>query len=98
MFQHKFKKWLALDFSEMDSKSINNALAQGGKNAQYLLIHIVESVGAYIMGGETGDNETHEDMRSLLQYADQLRALGYDVEIKLEFGNPKKKIPIIVKN
>lgn len=95
---HKFKKIaIALDFSDMDSKAISNALSQGGKDAKYLLIHIVESVGAYIMGGETGDHESHEDMRSLVMYADELKGLGYDVTIKLEFGNPKRKIPVIVK-
>ncbi len=94
----KFKRIaVTLDFSDTDTKAVNGALSQGGKNSKYLLIHIVESVSAYIMGGETSDHESSSDLKYLEDYAAQLIAMGYDVEYKLEFGSPKKKIPMIVK-
>ncbi|MBK9023038.1 MAG: Nramp family divalent metal transporter [Saprospiraceae bacterium] len=89
---------IALDFSDTDAKAVNGALAQGGKNSKYVLIHIVESVSAYIMGGETSDHESSSDLKYLEDYTAQLNALGYDVGYKLEFGSPKKKIPQIVKD
>lgn len=88
---------VALDFSDMDAKAVNSALSQGGKSSTYLLIHVVESVGAYIMGGETHDHESDTDRKYLIAYAEQLRSEGYTVETKLAFGSPKKKIPMIVK-
>ena len=93
-----FKKIaVALDFSDMDTKAVNSALKQGGKNATYILIHVVESVGAYIMGGDTHDQESDTDRKYLIAYAEQLKSLGYNVEISVNFGSPKKKIPLIVR-
>ncbi len=34
---------ITIDFSKVDSVSISNAVAQGGKEATYLLVHIVET-------------------------------------------------------
>jgi manganese transport protein len=40
---------VALDFSAKDKETLSRALTTGGKNADYLLIHVVESAGALIM-------------------------------------------------
>jgi manganese transport protein len=37
-------------------------------------------------------------MAELENYKSQLEQLGYDVEIKIGFGNPKSRIPAIVKD
>src|SRR6185436_13761714 len=37
---------IAVDFSDMDSPAISHAISQGGKDAEYMLIHIVETAGA----------------------------------------------------
>ncbi len=87
---------VAIDFSDMDSRAINSAIAQGGKNAEYLLIHIVESTGAWMMGHEVSDLESDLDRKNLQKYEDQLNEAGYNASIKLGFGLPKQKIPKLV--
>lgn len=87
---------IAVDFSDMDSKTISHALLQGGTQARYLLIHIVETPGAIIHGKNTRDYESLADRKGLDEYAAQLSALNYKVEVTLGYGNPKKVIPEIV--
>lgn len=95
----KFNKIaVTVDFSSSDSHAINNAIVQGGKNAEYTLIHIVETAGARMMGNEINDFETSEDMLNLEKYKTELEGLGYNIKLKLGFGNPKKSIPEIVNN
>lgn len=89
---------IAVDFSDMDSKTISYALLQGGTNANYLLIHIVETPGAIIHGKDTRDYEALTDRKALEEYAIQLRDKNYNVEVALGYGNPKKSIPEIVNN
>lgn len=94
-FTHK-KIAVCVDFSVMDEKTINHALAQGGMNAQYLLIHVVESAGAMMMDSEIDDMETASDDAGLKKYSAQLEQKGFRSEVKLGYGNPKKVIPQIV--
>lgn len=89
---------ITVDFSTSDNKAISNAIAQGGKTAEYILIHIVETAGARMMDSEIGDLETMSDKQNLEKYQEELRIKGYIVETKLGFGNPKKSIPEIVNN
>ena len=51
----------------MDSKSIQHALAQGGKEAEYKLIHVVESAG-FLFGKEVDDYESQSDTKHLHAY------------------------------
>jgi manganese transport protein len=87
---------VTIDFSDMDSKAIQSAITTGGKDAHYLLIHVVESAGAWTMGSEVADSETSSDYKDLHHYAQQMHAKGYHVEIKLGYGNPKRQIPKLV--
>lgn len=89
---------ITVDFSSSDSKAISNAFSQGGKSASYILIHIVETAGARMMGQEIDDMETHSDKTNLEKYKSDLEAKGYSIETKLGFGSPKKSIPDIVNN
>ena len=89
---------ITVDFSKGDMDVINSALAIGKKEAEYVLIHIVESVGARIMGNEIQDYETGTDTHNLLRYAQDLRQQGYQISAELGFGSAKKGIPIIVKD
>ncbi len=88
---------IAIDFSKIDSLAIQSALSQGGKEAKYILIHVVESAGAMVYGSSIADKESSLDKAALTKYADQLIELGYAVEIKIGYGNPKRKIPSTVK-
>lgn len=87
---------ITIDFSSVDSLTIRSATAQGGKNAHYLLVHVVETAGAMWYGSQIADHESDEDTNALNNYVLQLREQGYDVEMKIGFGNPKRIIPEIV--
>lgn len=87
---------VTVDFSDTDSLTINHALAQGGKNAEYTLIHIVETAGALLMGNEIEDMESSTDKDYLSIYKKHLIVKGFKVVTKLGFGNPKHAIPEIV--
>jgi manganese transport protein len=89
---------ITIDFSGIDHQTIRSAIAQGGKHARYLLLHVVETAGAMVYGSDIEDQESAKDMAELENYKNQLEELGYDVEIKIGFGNPKNRIPAIVKD
>ncbi|MBX2894185.1 MAG: Nramp family divalent metal transporter [Cyclobacteriaceae bacterium] len=87
---------ITIDFSSADALAIRSATAQGGKEARYLLVHIVETAGAMWYGSQIADHESDEDTRALNEYTDQLKNLGYHAEMKIGFGNPKRIIPEVV--
>ncbi len=87
---------ITVDFSSSDNKAINKALMLGGKQAHYVLIHILESTNAVMYGEDTNDHERIEDSANLLGYKNQLLEQGYHCEVKLGFGSPKSVIPKLV--
>jgi len=87
---------LAIDFSPLDPDTISNAIHQGGKDAEYLLIHVVESAGALVMKQDILDLEVNSDQQNLEKYAAELRSRGFNVEARIGFGNPKREIPDMV--
>jgi len=87
---------VALDFSSGDEALIANALSQGGKTANYLLLHITESVSANYLGAASDDVETRKDRERLENYAQQLTELGYQVNIALGYRNRVKEIVRLV--
>lgn len=88
---------LALDFSRMDQQIISHALKQGSDNTVFLLIHIVESAGAKILGKNTADNETMHDNEQLSSYANTLMSMGKKVSIHLGYRNRVEEIARICK-
>jgi manganese transport protein len=89
---------ITVDFSSSDNKAINKALMLGGKQAHYVLIHILESTNAVMYGEDTNDHERIEDSANLLAYKNQLLEQGYHCDVKLGFGSPKSVIPKLVDN
>jgi manganese transport protein len=87
---------VALDFSAVDKKALEHALHIGGKSARYILIHAVETAGAWVMGSEIQDLETRSDVQNLEKYAENLRELGYQCEAFIGYGRAKQAIPILV--
>jgi manganese transport protein len=87
---------VSIDFSAIDSLTIKSALSQGGTEARYLLVHVVETAGAMWYGSNIADHESAEDTAALKSYVSQLQEQGYRVEMKIGFGNPKRVIPEIV--
>jgi manganese transport protein len=88
---------VAVDFSFADSRAVKEALEQGGRNAEYILIHVVETAGALLMHEDIDDHETSSDEGSLKVYEDQLSKLGFTAKTKLGYGNPKLSIPDLVR-
>lgn len=80
---------VTVDFSERDNSAIGHALAQGGKEAEYLLIHVVETAGARMFGKEIKDYETQADEKNLRMYSENLSKLGYTNSIAIGYGTPK---------
>jgi manganese transport protein len=84
---------VAVDYSQMDEHAIEYALSIGSKDAEYLLIHIVESAGALVLGEEIRDLESADDEERLILYAGELQNKGLKVRTHLGFGSPKRRIP-----
>lgn len=87
---------VALDFSDMDTRTLTHALHLGGKDAHYFLLHAVETAGAWVMGADIQDNETQEDRNNLELYATRLRELGYSCDVFIGYGPAKQAIPKLV--
>jgi len=82
---------LSLDFTHSDADVINYAISTGRLEAEYLLIHIVESAGTFVFGNEIQDLETQQDTAHLESYAEELKLKGYRVETLVGFGSPNMK-------
>ena len=89
---------IAVDFSSSDVQGVQQAMLQGGPETEYVLIHIVESAGARMLGNDISDREAQTDAERLEDYALQLRALGFDASAQIGFGTPSKGIVRIVQS
>ncbi len=69
---------------------------QGGKAAEYTLIHVVETAGARYYGTEVMDHETQSDVDNLDTYVKTLTELGYDAQPYIGFGTAAGEIARIV--
>jgi manganese transport protein len=87
---------VSVDFSTADEAALNHAFALGGAEANYTLIHIVESVGALVYGENIEDHETNIDEILLKKYQEMLTQKGFKIAIQLGFGKPTKIIPQII--
>ncbi|MCX2475972.1 Nramp family divalent metal transporter [Pedobacter sp. MC2016-05] len=83
---------IAVDFSKNDRNTIRHALIQGGKDAHYYLIHVVETAAARYHGQEVMDHETQSDRENLEKYKANLGDLGYDSTPFIGFGSTAKEI------
>ncbi len=88
---------IAIDFGKKDQEIIKNAINQGGKNATYTLIHVVESAAARYLGKNTLDYETLLDKDNLLKYQEGLIDLGYKTDLEIGFGYAATEIARIIK-
>lgn len=88
---------IALDFSENDSKILSYAVGQGSPNSSYLLLHIVESTAAILLGKQSDDYETRNDKERMDIYIQQLKDKGFAAEAEIGYRNRVKEIVRIVK-
>lgn len=87
---------ITVDFSDKDLSTLRHAVLQGGKHAEYLLIHIVETAGARYHGEEVMDLETGIDIENLRKYQTNLKDLGYKANYQIGYGASAKEIAEIV--
>jgi manganese transport protein len=88
---------VALDFGQHDDVLLAHAIGQGQANAEYVLIHVVESASARALGKESDDYETRNDERRLQSYVQQLQNKGLTASGQLGFRNPSAEIVRIIK-
>ncbi|TZF84129.1 iron/manganese transporter [Pedobacter sp. BS3] len=89
---------IPVDFSQNDRNIIRHALIQGGKKAEYFLIHVVETAAASYHGNKVFDHETQSDRENLEKYQENLQALGYNVQVLIGYGKVSKAIPEFAKD
>jgi manganese transport protein len=89
---------ITVDFSKNDRNTIRHALIQGGKDADYHLIHIVETAAARYLGKATMDHETQSDVENLQKYCMNLDQLGYKAIPHIGFGSTAREIAEISKS
>jgi manganese transport protein len=89
----------AVDFSGADTAVLSNAVTlarSAGRGASVLLLHVVESVGARLMGDELQDNEARADQARLELYRNELAELGMEASYDLGFGDPVEALAALV--
>jgi manganese transport protein len=89
---------IALDFSIRDPKLIAHAMGQSKEGTRLILIHVVESVSAKVLGTQSDDLETRKDQQKLDDYALWLKQQGVHCECLLGFGSRTKEIARLVKD
>lgn len=85
----------ALDFSPADTAVLSHAVAMAracGRGAQVLLLHVVESGGVRLLGGEVEDREVQTDTQRLELYRTELREHGVEALYDLGFGEPAEQL------
>ena len=87
---------ITVDFSDMDYKTIEHAVSQGGKQANYILIHIVETANAILNEGAVNDMEAKADKDYMEEYVAMLQEKGYKAIYKIGYGRRVKTIAQIV--
>jgi len=94
----KFRKIaVALDFSPKDEKLLAFAIGQGGTDSNYILIHIVESASARMLGKQSDDLETRTDQERLNSYQQSLEENKCHSVTRLGYIHRTKEIVRIVK-
>jgi manganese transport protein len=88
---------VALEFSSHDEKLLGSAIGQGRADTEYLLIHVVESTSARLLGKESDDYETAKDEERMQFYIQQLNQRGFKAVGKLGFKNRTREIVRITK-
>jgi manganese transport protein len=88
---------ITIDFSKFDNKVINQAVATGGLDATYVLIHVTETPAALVYNTQSQDYETNSDKLNLELYQTQLEQLNYKVSVMMGYGDAVKNICKIVK-
>lgn len=88
---------IALDFSKNDQQLLAHAIAQATSQTSLILIHVVESASARMLGTEADDFETRKDQQRLDEYVEKLKTKNITAIGILGFKNRASEIARIIK-
>ncbi len=88
---------LALDYGDNDQNVLHYAMRLAGPETKLVLIHVVESVSARMMGSEAYDYETRKDRDHMDKYVKLLEVKGYHATGILGYKNRSPEIARIIK-
>jgi manganese transport protein len=88
---------IALDYTDTDRNSITHALRLAPNGTHIVLIHIVESASARLLGNNAHDEETIRDKAILQEYARFFEDRGYSTSAVLGYNKRVQEIVRIVK-
>jgi manganese transport protein len=89
----------AVDFTAADTAVLSHAVTlarSSGHGAEVVLLHVVESGGAQLLGEEMADNEARADQERLELYSRELDELGVSARYDLGFGQPVGQLAELV--
>ena len=88
---------VALELGSADPAVIEHVRSMPlARDAELVLLHVVESAAGRYLGPETGDAEAREDIATLESLADEFRALGRATTVRLGFGSVKPELARLV--
>ncbi len=102
-----FRNWKSPSFEKSPSHSISVrrmksclafAIGQGGTESNYILIHVVESASARMLGKQSDDLETRTDQERLNSYQHSLEKNNCHSITRLGYIHRTKEIVRIVKD
>ena len=88
---------IALDYTDTDRNSITHALRLAPNGTHIVLIHIVESASARLLGNNAHDEETIRDKAILQEYARFFEERGYTTSAVLGYNKRVQEIVRVVK-
>ncbi len=88
---------LALDYGENDLMILQYAMRLSNTGTELVLIHVVESVSAHMMGAEADDYEARKDQDHIDEYVKMLADQGFKARGILGFKNRSEEIARIIK-
>jgi manganese transport protein len=89
---------VALDFSKHDYLLMSHAISQSKEGTKLLLMHVVESVSAKMLGEESSDYETLTDQEKLDEYVALLKQKSVEAESYLGYRNRSKELARMIKD
>jgi manganese transport protein len=88
-----------VDFSSADAAVLSYAVTlarAAGRQAEIVLMHIVESSGARLLGDDHRDHEAHGDQERLERYSAELGEQGVESSYDLGFGEAASELAELV--
>jgi len=87
---------VTVDFSSVDSKALRSAVSMCDETSTLILLHVVETASAFVLGNDAMDAETKSDTLRLDAYAAQIQATGRRTEVVIGHGSPRQVLPDLI--